>query len=133
MAAIPFSFAQNTEIDTGAVQDCGRRSGNILHAIVKRRYTVHKIQGFGGLFFTKDFDGIVLPELFGPIGPLSILPQGLPRFSSDPIGFWSDWGTMPSSTMPRRKSTILSMYSIPSGHSCSQAPQVVQDQISSSS
>ena len=34
--------------------------------------------------------------------------------------------------MPRRRSTILSMYSMARGHSSSQAPQVVQDQISSS-
>ena len=41
--------------------------------------------------------------------------------------------TIPSSTIPRLKSTILSMYSIRSGHSSSHAPQVVQDQIASSS
>src|ERR1017187_8948468 len=62
----------------------------------------------------------------------SILPYGLPRLSSAFSGFRRDWGTFPSSTMPRRKSTILSMYSTSNGHSSSQAPQVVQDQISSS-
>src|ERR1039457_7148601 len=62
----------------------------------------------------------------------SILPYGLPRLSSAFKGFCRDWGTFPSSIMPRRKSTILSMYSTRSGHSSSQAPQVVHDQISSS-
>src|ERR1035438_10933140 len=62
----------------------------------------------------------------------SILPYGLPRLSRALSGFCRDFGTFPSSTMPRRKSTILSMYSISRGHSSSQAPQVVHDQISSS-
>ena len=62
----------------------------------------------------------------------SILPNGLPRLSSAFSGLCRDCGTLPSSTRPRRKSTILSMYSTSSGHSASQAPQVVQDQISSS-
>src|ERR1035438_9974230 len=62
----------------------------------------------------------------------SILPYGLPRLSRAFSGFCRDRGTFPSSIMPRRKSTILSMYWISNGHSSSQAPQVVQDQISSS-
>src|ERR1039457_1685782 len=62
----------------------------------------------------------------------SFFPYGLPRLSSAFSGFCRDFGTLPSSTMPRRRSTILSMYSISSGHSSSQAPQVVHDQLSSS-
>ena len=135
MAAISFRRAQNSEILSDVVEDPRGCPPDRLHPVVVGGDAVDEIQSLGASLLAEGLDVAGLLELLALAQSalfFSILPYGLPRLSSAFSGFCRDCGTLPSSTMPRRRSTILSMYSTSSGHSSSQAPQVVQDQISSS-
>ena len=129
VAAIPFLGAEYAEVLPEPAENAGGRPPDRLEAVVVGGDAVDevkRVQRRPRRSATRTAPCAQSARFF------SILPNGLPRLSSAFSGLCRDCGALPSSIRPRRKSTILSIYSTSSGHSASQAPQVVQDQISSS-